>query len=336
MSDRLEATPAPGSARKAIVVVGVLVVLALIGLWLGWRQPADQIQGMVDADSLNVAAKVTARLQAVNVEEGQRVEAGQALFVLDSPEVAAKERQAEAVVAAASAQAEKADNGARAQEIAMARSEWERARAGAEVAAATFRRVDNLLAEGVVTRQKHDEARAQRDSAQALARAARAQYDLALSGARQEDRQAARAQLAQAEGVRAEVEAARAETIGLAPRAGEVGKRLADVGEIVAAGYPVFTLVDIDNPWVAFHLREDQLDGLKVGDTLRGSVPALKGAEVELTVYFLSPAGDYATWRSTRQSSGYDVRSFELRARPVGKVDGLRPGMSMLLPWPQR
>lgn len=336
MSDRLEATPAPGSARKAIVVVGVLVVLALIGLWLGWRQPADQIQGMVDADSLNVAAKVTARLQAVNVEEGQRVEAGQALFVLDSPEVAAKERQAEAVVAAASAQAEKADNGARAQEIAMARSEWERARAGAEVAAATFRRVDNLLAEGVVTRQKHDEARAQRDSAQALARAARAQYDLALSGARQEDRQAARAQLAQAEGARAEVEAARAETTGVAPRAGEVGKRLADVGEIVAAGYPVFTLVDIDNPWVAFHLREDQLDGLKVGDTLRGSVPALKGAEVELQVYFLSPAGDYATWRSTRQSSGYDVRSFELRARPVGKVDGLRPGMSVLLPWPQR
>lgn len=336
MSDRLEATPAPGSARKAIVVVGVLVALALIGLWLGWRQPADQIQGMVDADSLNVAAKVTARLQAVNVEEGQRVEAGQALFVLDSPEVAAKERQAEAVVAAASAQAEKADNGARAQEIAMARSEWERAQADAEVAAATFRRVDNLLAEGVVTRQKHDEARAQRDSAQALARAARAQYDMALSGARQEDRQAARAQLAQAEGVRAEVEAARAETTGLAPRAGEVGKRLADVGEIVAAGYPVFTLVDIDNPWVAFHLREDQLDGLKVGDTLRGSVPALKGTEVELKVYFLSPAGDYATWRSTRQSSGYDVRSFELRARPVGKVDGLRPGMSVLLPWPQR
>lgn len=204
------------------------------------------------------------------------------------------------------------------------------------MAAATFRRVDNLLAEGVVTRQKHDEARAQRDSAQALARAARAQYDLALSGARQEDRQAARAQLAQAEGARAEVEAARAETTGVAPRAGEVGKRLADVGEIVAAGYPVFTLVDIDNPWVAFHLREDQLDGLKVGDTLRGSVPALKGAEVELQVYFLSPAGDYATWRSTRQSSGYDVRSFELRARPVGKVDGLRPGMSVLLPWPQR
>jgi HlyD family secretion protein len=315
--------------------VGVLVLLAITGLWLAWRSPADQIQGMVDADSLNVAAKVTARLQSVSVEEGARVQAGQVLFVLDSPEVAAKERQADALVAAATAQAEKADNGARSQEIAMARSEWERAQAGADVAAATFRRVDNLLAEGVVTRQKHDEARAQRDSAQALARAARAQYDLAQAGARNEDRQAARAQVAQAEGARDEVQAARAETTGMAPRAGEVGKRLADVGEIVAAGYPVFTLVDIDNPWVAFHLREDQLDGLQIGDTVRGTLPALQGGEVELTVYFLSPAGDYATWRSTRQSSGYDVRSFEVRARPTRAVPGLRPGMSVLLPWPQ-
>ena len=153
MSDRLEATPAQGSARKAIVVVGVLVALALIGLWLGWRQPADQIQGMVDADSLNVAAKVTARLQAVNVEEGQRVEAGQALFVLDSPEVAAKERQAEAVVAAAQAMAAKAEEGARSEDIRAAEANWKRARAGAELATATFRRLDTLFNEGVVTRQ---------------------------------------------------------------------------------------------------------------------------------------------------------------------------------------
>lgn len=336
MSDRLQESAAPRSARKAIIVVAVLVVLAALGLWLAWRTPAGQVQGMVDADTLNVAAKVSARLQAVNVEEGQRVEAGQLLFVLDSPEVAARERQAEAVVAAAGAQAEKADNGARGEDIAVARANWERARAGAQVAQATFTRMDNLLAEGVVTRQKHDEARAQRDSAAAAERAARAQYDQALAGAREEDRRAARAQLAQAEGALAEVEAARSETTGMAPRAGEVGKRLADVGEIVAAGYPVFTLVDIDNPWVAFHVREDQLAGLDVGSVVHGSVPALQGQQVALQVYFLSPAGDYATWRSTRQSSGYDVRSFEVRARPQGKVDGLRPGMSVLLPWPQR
>lgn len=336
MSDRLQERAAPGSARKAIVVVGVLAGLAALGLWLAWRDPPGQVQGMVDADSLNVAAKVTARLQSVAVEEGQRVGAGQLLFTLDSPEVAARERQAEAVVAAASAQAEKADNGARREDIAMARANWERAAAAARVAEATFTRLDNLLAEGVVTRQKHDEARAQRDGARAAERAAHAQYEQALAGAREEDRRAARAQLAQAEGARAEVEAARAETQGRAPRAGEVGKRLADVGEIVPAGYPVFTLVDTDHPWVAFHLREDQLGGLKPGDTVTGTVPALQDREIALTVYFLNPAGDYATWRSTRQSSGYDVRSFEVRARPKTPVDGLRPGMSVLLPWPQR
>jgi len=207
--------------------------------------------------------------------------------------------------------------------------------AGAELATATFRRVDNLFREGVVTRQKRDEAQAQARSSEELARAARAQYDQALAGARRQDKAAALAQVSQAEGARAEVEAARQETVGRAPLAGEVGKRLSDIGELVPAGYPVFTLVDIDHMWVALTLREDQLHGLTPGATLQGTIPALGGRRAAFEVYFISPAGDYATWRSTRQSSGYDVRSFEVRARPRQPIDGFRPGMSVLFAWPQ-
>lgn len=336
MSDSLEPGASP-RRRRAFAVGGVLLlVLVVLGLWLGLRTPADQVQGMADTDSVNVAAKVAARLAKLHVREGDRVKAGQVLFELDSPEVAAKERQADAVVAAAQAQAAKAKEGARSEDIRAAEANWKRAVAGAELASATFRRIENLHREGVVTRQKRDEARAQSRSAEELARAARAQYDQALAGAREQDREAAQAQVRQAEGAKAEVEAARSETFGRAPLAGEIGKRMADVGELVPAGYPVFTLVDIDRMWVSLNLREDQLHGIKRGATVQGTIPALGGRKAEFEVYFISPAGDYATWRSTRQSSGYDVRSFEVRARPRQPIEGFRPGMSVLFAWPQK
>ncbi|KRG62120.1 hemolysin secretion protein D [Stenotrophomonas terrae] len=335
MSDSLQVETSPRQRRVFLIAGVVLLVLVVIGLWLGLRSPQDQVQGMADADNVNVAAKVTARLRQLHVGEGDRVSAGQVLFELDSPEVAAKERQADAVVAAAKAMAAKAEDGARSEDIRAAEANWKRALAGAELATSTFRRLDNLYAEGVVSRQKRDEAQAQARSSNELARAARAQYDLALAGARVEDKEAAQAQVRQAEGAKAEVDAARQETEGRAPLAGEVGKRMADIGELVPAGYPVFTLVDIDHLWVALNLREDQMNGLKPGARLQGTIPALQGRSATFDVYFISPAGDYATWRSTRQSSGYDVRSFEVRARPQQPIEGFRPGMSVLFAWPQ-
>jgi len=335
MSDSLQVETSPRQRRVFLIAGVVLLVLVAVGLWLGLRSPPDQVQGMADTDNVNVAAKVTARLQQLHVREGDRVKAGQVLFDLDSPEVAAKERQADAVVAAAAAMASKAEEGARSEDIRAAEANWKRAQAGAELATSTFRRLDNLYAEGVVSRQKRDEAQAQARSSNELTRAARAQYDLALAGARVQDKDAALAQVRQAEGAKAEVDAARQETQGRAPLAAEVGKRMADIGELVPAGYPVFTLVDIDHMWVALNLREDQMNGLKPGARLQGTIPALQGRSATFEVYFISPAGDYATWRSTRQSSGYDVRSFEVRARPSQPIEGFRPGMSVLFAWPQ-
>ena len=325
----------PRRRRLLPLVVVVALVVVAIGVWLAFRPGQDQLQGMVDADSLNVAAKVSARLAAVHVREGERVEAGQLLFELDSPEVAAKAQQAGALRDAAQAQADKADAGAREEDIRAAEAEWERARAGNALAQSTFQRLDRLYGEGVVSRQRRDEAQAQARSSAGLETAARAQYDMARAGARSQDKAAAHAQVRQAEGAVAEVEAAEAEVRGHAPIGGEVGRRMADIGEIVPAGYPVFKLVDIDHPWVSLFLREDQFHGITPGTRLRGTVPALGDEAVEFEVYYLSPAGDYATWRATRQSAGFDVHSFELRARPVAPVEGLRPGMSVLFAWPQ-
>jgi len=337
MNDTLQGpadAPPPNKRKLGIVIALVLAIVVVVGLWLAWRTPAEQLQGMADADTINVAAKITARLAELKVHEGDRVAAGQVLFVLDSPEVAAKEEQAHGALEAARAVADKADEGARSEDIRAAQANWKRAEAGATLADATYQRVQNLFNEGVMSRQKRDEALAQARSSRELSNAARAQYDQALAGARDQDKRAAQGQVRQAQGAVAEVDAARDEVHGRAPLAGEINKRMADIGELVPAGYPVFTLVDINRMWVSVNLRESQMRGLKVGSRLRGSVPAL-GRDTEFEVYFINPAGDYATWRSTRQSSGYDVRSFEIRLRPTARVDGFRPGMSVLFAWPQ-
>ncbi|NYF35054.1 efflux RND transporter periplasmic adaptor subunit [Stenotrophomonas sp. JAI102] len=337
MNDTLQApadAPPPKKRKLGILIVLVLAIVVVVGLWLAWRTPAEQLQGMADADTVNVAAKITARLAELKVREGDRVKAGQVLFVLDSPEVAAKEEQAHGALDAARAVADKADEGARSEDIRAAQANWKRAEAGATLGDATYQRVQNLFNEGVMTRQKRDEALAQARSSRELSNAARAQYDQALAGARDQDKRAAQGQVRQAQGAVAEVNVARDEVNGRAPVAGEINKRMSDIGELVPAGYPVFTLVDIDHMWVSVNLRESQMRGLKVGSRLRGNVPALD-RDAEFEVYFINPAGDYATWRATRQSSGYDVRSFEIRLRPVARIEGFRPGMSVLFAWPQ-
>ena len=314
--------------------LAVVAVLAL-GLWLAWRPAPDQVQGLVDARELRVASKVTGRLAQIHVEEGQMVEAGQLLATIDSPEARAKEAQVSAVVDAAEAQASKAEAGARATEIAAAEAQWLRAAAAADLARVTFERVNRLAEEGVVPGQKRDEARTNMIAAGQAARAARAQYDMAREGARREDRRAAEAQASQARGAAAEVAAALAETAVFAPARGEVGRRLAQPGELVGAGFPIMYVTETLRPWVTLTLRENQLAGIAPGSEVTGTIPALKGASARFRVTFMAPAGDYATWRATRQSSGFDIKGFEVRLAPVKPIKGLRPGMSVLFDWPQ-
>ena len=328
---------AGASARKGLAAAAVVVVVAVLaaGLWLASRPAPDQLQGIVDARELRVASKVTARLAEIHVEEGAAVTKGQLLATLDSPEVAAKQAQVSAVVDAAEAQASKAETGARATEIAAAEAQWRRAEAAADLARVTFERVERLAAEGVVAGQKRDEARTNMIAAREAARGARAQYDTARAGARREDKRAAEAQASQARGAAAEVAIAAAETRVLAPASGEVGRRLAQPGELVGAGFPIMHVTQTASPWVTLTVREDQLGGMAIGSEYTGTIPALKGARARFKVTFMAPAGDYATWRATRQSSGFDIKGFEVRLAPIKPVKGLRPGMSVLFAWPQ-
>ena len=115
------------------------------------------------------------------------------------------------------------------------------------------------------------------------------------------------------------------------PIASEISRIYVEIGEVAAAGLPLATLVDLSDQWAVFNIREDDMPKITKGAVLSAEIPALNAKNVQFKVYFINPRGDYATWRATRQSSGYDLRTFEVRARPVQPVSDLRPGMSVIV-----
>lgn len=315
------------------ILGGVAAVAFLgIGLWLSFRPLPVVLEGEIEVTEIDVAAKLPGRVETVEVRLGQTVRQGDLLFTLSSPEVDAKLTQAKAAREAASAVRRKAEGGARRQEVHAAWQQFERAQAAAELATVTLQRIERLLTEGVVPQQRRDEIAAQAKASLAASAAAKAMAEMAEEGAREEDKAAAAAVEAQAGGAVAEVEAYLAETRIHAPADGEVAGLLIDAGEIAPAGFPVITLADLSDLWVVLQVREDLLAEIGMGTELMATVPALGNREVRLKVDYLAALGAFATWRATSASSGFDLKTFEVRARPVQPVDGLRPGMTVLVP----
>lgn len=319
--------------RILLAFLGVAVVAFLAwGLWKAFTPQPLPLQGQIEAQEINVSSKVPGRVGTVHVHLGQTVKAGDLLFELDSPEVAAKIAQARAAEAAASAVAAKANAGARPEEVEAARLNWERAKTGAQLAKTTYDRVQTMFAEGILAGQKRDEALAQWRAAQQQADAARAQYEMARKGARPEDKAAAQYQAQQVGGVLSEAEVALAETRITAPAAGDVSKIQIQPGEIAPQGFPVITLVNLQDVWAVLQVREDAMADYAVGSQHTAEVPALRRS-IELVVSSVGVLPDFATWRAARPG-GTDLRTFEIRLRPVAPVAQLRPGMSVVFPAP--
>ncbi|OBV38586.1 HlyD family secretion protein [Janthinobacterium psychrotolerans] len=318
--------------KKQLATLFGIVILAFVawGLYRAFQPQRLPLQGQMDAQEVNVSSKVAGRVGQVDVKLGDTVTRGQVLFQLTSPEVDAKVAQATAAAQAADAVAQKAQAGARPEEVRAARANWQRAQTGAAIAKTTYERVDNMFAEGVIARQKRDEAEAQWRAAEQQAQAARAQYDMASAGARPEDRNAASAQARQVGAVLTEAQVALAETKIAAPVAGQVSKIQIQPGELAPQGFPVITLVNLADAWAVLQVREDEMAAFAMGSTHTANVPGLK-QQLTFKVSSVAVMPDFATWRAARPG-GTDLRTFEIRLRPAIQVEGLRPGMSVVFP----
>ena len=307
----------------------VVVIVGVIGFFAFSRKP-EVIQGQVEVSEYRVSSKVPGRILEIRVKEGDFVKVGDTLAILDAPEVRAKMEQAQSAQNAASAIELKAQNGAREEQIRGAYNVLQQAKAGVEIAEKSYKRIQRLFDEGVVSEQKRDEVYAQYKAMEAQMQAAQSQYDMAVNGARREDKLAAAAQVGRAKGAVQEVNSYIHETVQIAQMEGEVMDIYPKQGELVGTGSPIMTIAVMKDMWGTFSVREDQLAGMKVGDTFTAFVPAFN-KDIQLKVYSLKDEGSYAVWRATKANGQYDLKTFEVKARPVEKFEGLRPGMSLVI-----
>ena len=307
----------------------VVAIVALIGFLALGRDP-EVIQGEMEVEEYRVSGKVPGRILELRVKEGDLVKAGDTLVIIEAPEVEAKMVQARNAADAASAIAQMAQNGARKEQVQAAAQLYEQAKAGLEIAEKSYNRMKKLYEEEVVSAQKFDEAEAMYKSAQAQVKAAKSQYDMAVNGARAEERRAASATAGQARGAVQEVQGYVRETVQIAQMAGEVTDVFPKVGELVGTGTPIMSIAVMDDQWATFNIREDQLKDIKVGQEITVRVPAID-KETKMKVTSMKDKGSFAVWKATKASGQYDQKTFEVKARPTEAMKDIRPGMSVIL-----
>lgn len=314
----------------AAIILAAMAIIIIVGLCLPER--AETIQGEVETTDYRVSSKVPGRLLEIRVQEGDHVRKGDTLAILEAPEVTAKLDQANALAEAAEALNQKAHNGAQKEQIQGAYEMWQKAKAGLEVAEKSYQRVKNLFDKGVISEQKRDEAKAQYEAMVATEKAAHAQYEMAVKGARQEDKMAAGAKVKQAQGAVSEVTSYIHETVLLAMADGVVTEIFPELGELVGTGAPIMNVAMTGNVFFTFNVREDYLPGLTVGTELEAYLPAFD-KNVRVRISRLKDVGNFAVWKATKASAGYDLKMFELRAVPVEGTDteNLRSGMTVVL-----
>jgi HlyD family secretion protein len=313
-----------------ITLLGVVFLISFIG-WLVLKPGPEIIQGEVDANEVRVSGKLAGRIQEFKVEEGSQVNKGDTLVLISSPELYAKLEQAEAAESAAQAQNLKAIKGARKELIDGSFEMWQKAKAGLDIAQKSFARAQKLYDNQVIPAQKYDEAFAQYNAAIATEKAAKSQYDMAKNGAENEDKLSAKALVERAKGAVSEVKAYMPETQLTAPISGEISEVFPKQGELVGQGAPIINIIDLKSCWITFNIRENLLSKIKMGSILTVSIPALNNQKIKVKVNYIKALGSYATWRATKTSGEFDVKTFEVRAKPVQAVKDLRPGMSAIL-----
>lgn len=315
---------------SALVLVGIITAVIIVGLTL--PEHPDVIQGEVETTDYRLSSKVPARVHEIRVREGDHVRRGDTLVVMEAPDIEAKLQQAEAAFAAAEAQHQKAQNGSRQEELQQAYEMWQKAQAGMDVAEKTYHRINRLFENGVMAEQKRDEAKAQYEAMVATEKAARAQYEMAMNGARREDKSAASAQVERARGAISEVSSYIAETVLTASADGVVTEIFPEVGELVGTGAPIMNIACTNALWFTFNIREDLLPGLKVGTETEVYLPAFD-KRVPVRITKLKDVGTFAAWKATKALDKFDLKTFEVEAHPldINAVKGAREGMTVVM-----
>ena len=318
---------------KYVILIILLAITAVIIISIGTAIKENQklvLQGVIECREYRIASKIAGKVETLHVTEGDSVTTGELLYTISTPELQTKLSQAIAAKDAAIALDKQTITGARKQQIDAAYSIWQKASAGRELAQKSYERIVNLHAKGVVTTQQLDEATANLEAMKATESAAYAEYSLALAGATKEQKDAAAANVNMAQGAIDEITSYISDGTVFSPISGEVSTVAYYPGEIVGAGFPVVTILDLNDLWAEYNIREDLMSHFTIGSRFNAYIPAID-KYIPLVVSYISPQADFAIWNATRADGGFDIRTFAIRLKPEDKKSKLRPGMSAII-----
>ncbi|HVH82248.1 MAG TPA: efflux RND transporter periplasmic adaptor subunit [Stellaceae bacterium] len=319
-------------------MLAAVLFVAIIGtaIWYLARPEPLLVQGEIESTRIDMAARVSGRLAKIAVVRGQDVGAGAALVEIDNPELVAQLQEAYAEKGVAEAELARINAGTRSEIVAQRKAEIDRATADLTLAQQTYGRTRQLVADKFAPQSKLDQDTDALTTAQNRLDQANLAYQEAVRGFTPEEREIAEANVGRAAAKIETVKALVDQLSVSAPVASQVYQIPVEEGEVVIPGVPLLSLVDLNDTWVGFSLREDLIAGLKVGDRFAAHIPALRDQRIVVEVRVIAPKGEYAGWRATRATGDFDLRTFRIRAYPVEKIAGLRPGMSVYTDWRRR
>ena len=326
----------PATFVPSVIVGLIIAAVAGLSIWYLVRPEPLLVQGEVDATRYDLAARVDGRVAEIPVERGQDIAAGAVLVKIDNPETIAKNEQAVAAKVVAEAQLANINVGTRAEVIAAKKAAMERAEAAVVLAQKTYDRAAQLLTTGNAPQARLDQTTDALHESQRAADQAKSAYEQAVNGYTKEEHEIAQANVGKAVADIKAVQSIIDQMVVYAPVASQVYQRNVEPGEYVSPGVPLVTLIDLNDLWVHFDLREDLVRTIKVGDRFDVRIPALADRRITVEVKLIATKGEYASWRATRATGDFDLRTFSIRAYPVDKVPELRPGMSAYLDWRAR
>lgn len=313
-----------------IIVLLAILTFSVLGIFL-MKEKETVLQGQIEAEEYNISGLLPGRVENIYVKKGEYVKKGDTLIHLISREMIAGYEAQKSLENAAALQSEKLDSGSRKELISITKELWDGTKADLNLAKTTYERISALYEDSIVSLQRKDETEAIYKSALAAERVAYYQYKLAVDGAQEQDKASAKAMAKAAQSNAEVVKALLKDSKLTSPIDGQVATIALNKGELSSIGTSLMTIVDIDNPYLVLNVREDLLINFKMGNDIMCEIPALSLKDVPFTINYISPLGSFATWKATKDTGGYDLRTFEIQAVPKYEINDLRPGMSVLI-----